>query len=215
MSISPLSIGSRAMTANYAALQTTGNNIANANTAGYSRQTRRAGDGVRPVHRRRLLRQGRRRRHGDARAQRLPDPRGGDHRVARRRRRGAQRASCSSSRRVPDRRGRPRLRRAADVQRLRRRRQQAAGRLGAPGRAGRASATSPRAFATPRDQLDRLQAGVTPDLRTSVDVDQRADDADRRPQPQIASVQGTGHAAERPARPARHGDRRPVARSSR
>ena len=33
-----LSIGSRAMTANYVALQTTGNNIANANVAGYSRQ---------------------------------------------------------------------------------------------------------------------------------------------------------------------------------
>ena len=34
-----LSIGSRAMTANYAALNVTSNNIANANTAGYSRQT--------------------------------------------------------------------------------------------------------------------------------------------------------------------------------
>lgn len=33
-----LSLGARAMFANYAALQTTGNNIANANTAGYSRQ---------------------------------------------------------------------------------------------------------------------------------------------------------------------------------
>ena len=33
-----MSIGTRAMTASYAALQTTGNNIANANTAGYSRQ---------------------------------------------------------------------------------------------------------------------------------------------------------------------------------
>jgi flagellar hook-associated protein 1 FlgK len=33
-----LSLGARAMTANYAALQVTGNNIANANTAGYSRQ---------------------------------------------------------------------------------------------------------------------------------------------------------------------------------
>ena len=33
-----MSIGTRAMFANYAALQTTGNNIANANTAGYSRQ---------------------------------------------------------------------------------------------------------------------------------------------------------------------------------
>jgi flagellar hook-associated protein 1 FlgK len=39
MSASPLmSIGMSAMTANYAALQTTGNNIANANVAGYSRQ---------------------------------------------------------------------------------------------------------------------------------------------------------------------------------
>ncbi|HJW10397.1 MAG TPA: flagellar hook-associated protein FlgK, partial [Albitalea sp.] len=34
-----LSIGTRAMFANYAALQTTGNNISNANTPGYSRQT--------------------------------------------------------------------------------------------------------------------------------------------------------------------------------
>jgi len=34
-----LTIGSRALTANYAALQTTGNNVANANTAGYSRQS--------------------------------------------------------------------------------------------------------------------------------------------------------------------------------
>jgi len=33
-----MSIGTRAMTASYAALQTTGHNIANANTAGYSRQ---------------------------------------------------------------------------------------------------------------------------------------------------------------------------------
>jgi flagellar hook-associated protein 1 len=39
MSGSPLvSLGMRAMTANYAALQATGNNIANANTRGYSRQ---------------------------------------------------------------------------------------------------------------------------------------------------------------------------------
>ena len=34
-----LSLGTRAMFANYAALQTTGNNIANVNTAGYSRQS--------------------------------------------------------------------------------------------------------------------------------------------------------------------------------
>ena len=39
MSISSLlGIGSRAMTASYAQLTVTGNNIANANTAGYSRQ---------------------------------------------------------------------------------------------------------------------------------------------------------------------------------
>jgi flagellar hook-associated protein 1 FlgK len=38
MGSSLLSIGARAMFANYAALQTTGNNIANANTPGYSRQ---------------------------------------------------------------------------------------------------------------------------------------------------------------------------------
>jgi len=40
MSVSSLlSIGARAMSANYAALQVTGNNVANANTAGYSRQS--------------------------------------------------------------------------------------------------------------------------------------------------------------------------------
>ncbi len=40
MSVSSLlSIGARAMTANYAALQVTGNNVANANTVGYSRQS--------------------------------------------------------------------------------------------------------------------------------------------------------------------------------
>ena len=40
MSVSSLlSIGSRAMTASYAALQVTGNNIANASTDGYSRQS--------------------------------------------------------------------------------------------------------------------------------------------------------------------------------
>ena len=144
-----LSIGSRAMTANYAALQTTGNNIANANTAGYSRQTRRAGDGVQPADRLGLLRQGRRRRDGDPRAQRLPDPRGGDDRLARRRRRGAQQPAAAARDGLPDRRGGPRLRRAADVQRLRRRlatsrRTPRRGRSCWP-----ASATSPRAFAAP------------------------------------------------------------------
>ncbi len=39
MSTALISIGARALFANYAALQTTGNNIANANTPGYSRQT--------------------------------------------------------------------------------------------------------------------------------------------------------------------------------
>ena len=34
-----LNIGQRALMANYAALQVTGNNVANANTPGYSRQT--------------------------------------------------------------------------------------------------------------------------------------------------------------------------------
>ena len=39
MGASPLmSLGMRAMTANYAALQTTGHNIANANVVGFSRQ---------------------------------------------------------------------------------------------------------------------------------------------------------------------------------
>ena len=39
MSTNLIALGARAMTANYAALQVTGNNIANVNTAGYSRQT--------------------------------------------------------------------------------------------------------------------------------------------------------------------------------
>ena len=39
MSTALISIGARALLANYAALQTTGNNIANANTPGYSRQS--------------------------------------------------------------------------------------------------------------------------------------------------------------------------------
>ncbi len=39
MSTALISIGARALFANYAALQTTGNNIANANTPGYSRQS--------------------------------------------------------------------------------------------------------------------------------------------------------------------------------
>ena len=40
MSVSSLlNIGSRAMNASYAQLQVTGNNIANANTPGYSRQS--------------------------------------------------------------------------------------------------------------------------------------------------------------------------------
>ena len=70
MSISSLlNIGSRAMIASYAALQVTGNNIANANTAGLLAPDGRARDRVQPVDRRRLLRQGRQRRHGDARAQ--------------------------------------------------------------------------------------------------------------------------------------------------
>ena len=40
MSVSPLlTIGSKAMSASYAALQVTGNNISNSNTVGYSRQS--------------------------------------------------------------------------------------------------------------------------------------------------------------------------------
>ena len=40
MSVSPLlTIGSKAMSASYAALQVTGNNLSNSNTVGYSRQS--------------------------------------------------------------------------------------------------------------------------------------------------------------------------------
>ena len=70
-----MSIGMRAMFANYASMQTTGHNIANAQTPGYSRQTVQLADVRRPVHRRGLLRQGRRRRHRAARERRVPRPR--------------------------------------------------------------------------------------------------------------------------------------------
>ncbi len=67
MSVSSLlSIGARAMTANYAALQVTGNNVANANTAGYSRQSVELATSLSQRDRIGLLRQGRRRRDGDA-----------------------------------------------------------------------------------------------------------------------------------------------------
>jgi flagellar hook-associated protein 1 FlgK len=56
------------MAANYAALQTTGHNIANANVDGYSRQRCRAGHIARAVHRRGLLRAGCGRGHGEPRA---------------------------------------------------------------------------------------------------------------------------------------------------
>ena len=165
MSVSSLmSIGARAMTANYAALQATGNNIANANTAGYSRQSVELATGVRPVHRRRLLRQGRRRRHRDARAQRLPDPRGGDD--ARRwppptRRAATQLQQLENV--FPTGEAGIGYAAAAAVQRLRRRRQQAAG------LARRARWCWPRIgdlaarFRTRRaTSSTRSQAGVTP-----------------------------------------------------
>ena len=128
------------------------------------------------------------------RAQRLPDPRGGDDRLARRRRRGAQQPAAAARDGVPDRRGGHRLRRAADVQRLRRRLEQAAGRR----RRGRscwpASATSPRAFATPPTRSTRSRpASPRTCARRSTSINAlttRIADLNRR----IANVKGTGHA---------------------
>ena len=170
---------------------------------------RRAGDRVQPADRLRLLRQGRRRRDGDARAQRLPHPRGGDDRLARRRRRGAQQPAAAARDGVPDRRGRPRLRGAADVQRLRRRLQQAAGRLGAPGRAG--ADRRPRRALSRRLGPDRFDPGRhRPGPAHVGRLDQCADDTDRRPQPPHRQRHRNRPHAQRPARPARHGDRRPL-----
>ena len=195
MSVSPLlTIGSRAMTANYAALQTTGNNVANANTAGYSRQSvelatafsQQTGSGffgkgvdVATVTR----------AHSDFLTREAATTR-----LARRRRRGAQQPAAAARDGLPDRRGRPRLRRAADAstpsstsrtsRRTRRRARSC----------WPASATSRRAFAAPRDQIDSIQAGIAAGPAHGGHLDQCADDADRRPQPAASPTsQGTGH----------------------
>ena len=210
MSISSLlSIGSRAMTANYAALQVTGNNVANANTAGYSRQSvelatafsQQTGSGffgkgvdVATVSR----------AHSDFLTREAATTASLAAADAR-----AQQPAAAARDGVPDRRGGSRLRRAADVQRLRRRLQQAAGFVGAAGRAGarrRSRRALSRRVGPDRFAPGRHHAGPQ-DLGR---LDQRADGAHRRSQPAHRQRQGHRPRAERPARPARHGDRRPV-----
>ena len=109
------------------------------------------------------------------------------------------------------RRGRHRLRRAADVQRLRRRRQQAAGPVGAAGRCWRASASWRRASRS-ASEPDRRAAGRR--HRTSCrapvgsinSLTTQIADLNR----QHRRRQGHRPRAQRPARPARPADRRAV-----
>ena len=192
-SLRSLSIGSRAMSANYAALQTTGNNIANANTAGYSRQSVELATAFSQFSRRRLLRQGRRRRHRDARAQRLPDPRGGDHALDRRRpTRRASRAAAAARDGLPaparpaSATPRSSCSTPSSTSRTSRRTRRRA-RSCWP-----ASATSRRAFAAPPAPARRA-AGRHARRTCAVvgRVDQRADGAHRRAQP--ADRQRAGH----------------------
>ncbi len=212
MSISSLlNIGSRAMNASYAQLQVTGNNIANANTAGYSRQSaelqtafsQQTGSGffgkgvdvatVTRAHSDFLTRE-----VATSRAVAAADD-------------ARSEPAAAARERLSDRRGRPRLRGAAGVQRLRRRRQQPAGQRGAPGRARPRSATSRRACAARASRWTRSRRAWRSDLRTAVAsinaLTQQIADLNRR----IANAKGSGHDAERPARPARHGDQRPLA----
>ncbi len=94
-----MSLGTRAMAANYAALQTTGNNIANANTAGYSRQSVELETAGGQFTGAGFFGKGVDVATVDARAQRVPHPRGRRPRAPSPRptRRAAR--SCSSSRR--------------------------------------------------------------------------------------------------------------------
>ena len=122
----------------------------------------------RPVHRRRLLRQGRRRRDGDARAQRFPDARGGDRRARSPPPTRAQRPAAAARIGVPDRRGRHRLRRARPLFNafvdVANKPQDASARQVALARIGDLAAR----FRTASDQLDSLQSGVALDLETAV-----------------------------------------------
>ena len=193
MSVSTLlNIGARAMNASYAALQVTGNNVANANTAGYSRQTLSLatalsqdtasgffGKGVDVVtvtraHSDFLTREAATTSSLAAADQRARDP-------ARADRDG-----------VPDRRGRPRLRGAAGLQRLRRRLQQAGRFLGAAGRAG--ARVRPRvAVQTRVGPARRDPDRRDPDLKTAVasvnSLTTRIADLNQR----IGNAKATGH----------------------
>ena len=72
MGASPLmSLGMRAMAANYAALQVTGHNIANANVPGYSRQRVELATAPRSVSTRSLFTAGRIAQRGQPRLQKL------------------------------------------------------------------------------------------------------------------------------------------------
>ena len=145
-----MSIGKTALFANYAALQTAGNNIANANTTGYSRQEAQLqtaqgqftgsgffgkGVSVATVTR--------------AYSQLLTQQAVASQSIAAARL-GPQRPAGAARERVPDRHCRPRLRRpASSSTRSSTCRTNRPRRLGAPGRAERRRRTWRRAFAPP------------------------------------------------------------------
>ena len=198
------------MTANYAALQVTGNNVANANTAGYSRQSVQLATSFSQGTGNGFFGKGVDVDDGDARAQRLPDPRGRDDGVARRGRPARAAASSRSSRRC----SRP-ARPASATRRSRSSTPSSTSRTSPPTRRRarsrwRGSATWRRSTRAPRTSSTRSRAAYAgpQDLGR---LDQLAQLAHRRPEPANRQRQGHGPRAERPARPARHGRQRPVA----
>ena len=199
MSISSLlNIGTRAMTASYAPLTRHRQQHRQRQHAGLLAPDGAARDLVQPADRLGLLRQGRRRRDRDARAQRLPDPRGRDRGLDGRRRRrahhaaAAAREACSRPARTASatRRSRPSTPSSTSptTRRTRRRGRSALARVGDDGE---------RTSAAPASQLDALQAGVADqDLRTSVAsvnslTTQIADLNARSPAPRAAASRRT------------------------
>ncbi len=205
-----LSIGTRAMFANYAALQTTGHNIANANVEGYSRQQVELATADGPVHRRRLLRQGRGRGDGHARAQRVPDARSG-HGTAQAAADAARLSNCSGSKRCsrPANSGLGYAAGSSCSTRWSIWRRSPADALDAPGgavaRAGIGAALTPR----PARRSTRCRPAWTQDLQVAVaEVNQPDRSASPQVNEQIARAHGHRPAAERSARPARPTRRR-------
>ena len=183
MSISSLlNIGSRAMAASYAQLHGHRQQHRQRQHAGLLAADGGPRDLVQPADRLGLLRQRRRRDDRDARAQRLPDPRGGDVGLDRRRRRRAQHASCSSCESVFQ----------TDQAGLGYAAQQAFNSFVDVANNPQDSSARQSALASVGDDGERLQQRVEPDRcaagrrrRPAAHLgrlDQLADDADRRPQ---------------------------------